>query len=442
MSTNNVVLSTSIIPADKDNVVEILTNYAKQLNRRDIEQIKIAFTNQSYEMACVYLWQKSLALLKKQISKVGVLFIAEMLDRSDISEASNISQTLSDYDSIMLAEDLGFIGKTGALRLRQSYERIQHFSSIDKDEDDEDNVRMAKDECITTIKACINNILGHESMQSSLDFRNFRKKLEEEIFSIESSEIQTLQESPYFFIRASIRVLLSLIKLTKSAQLENVLANTNLIIPLLWDKLEKPEKWQIGRAYSEIHSEGKSNAAIGLKKVLLKVKGFDYVPEDLRSKSYIKAAHNVLFAHDSTNNFYNEEMPMQVLYKMGSIIPAPALKDCMTAILSVKLGNFYGISFNAQEYADRLLEKLTNDRWEYFLNNCLSTDERILYKLTIDKIVEQWCTLVNDYDLFNKMENNISNSDIFNLLKEGYNNKKHLVITLARKMIRTLGYEA
>ncbi|KJR42977.1 hypothetical protein MCHI_001118 [Candidatus Magnetoovum chiemensis] len=439
MSANSIALleskSASIIPVDEGNPAKMI-HYSKQLNKRDVEQIQIALNNKSYEMACVFLWQKSLTLIKRQLSQLGVLFIAEMLDRPDISEASNISQTLSDYDALTLAEDLGFIGKTGALRLRQSYERIQHFSSLNDDEDED--VRMTIDECVTTIRACVENVLGQEKIDASLDFQNFRSKLEDEIFSLESNEIKKLLQSPYFFLRTSIRVLLSLIKFSESAQLENVLANANLIIPLLWGELKKPEKFQIGRAYSEIHADGKSKAESGLKKALLKVKGFDYVPEDLRSNSYMQVAHKVLTAHLNFNNFYNEPSPMKFLSEMGSIIPSPALRDCMTAILSVKLGNSYGVSYGAQEYADKLLNNLTDDRWEYFLNDCLPTDGRILEKLIRGDIIPRWCKLVSEYDLFNKMEGKISNQDIIQLLSKAINDDKDGVGKAAEKLLDKL----
>ena len=70
--------------------------------------------------------------------------------------------------------------------------------------------------------------------------------------------------------------------------------------------------------------------------------GFDYVPESLRSATFTRAAKEVLAAHESYQNFYNEPAPMQALASLGSTIPAPAFPLCMKATLSVVLGNQYG----------------------------------------------------------------------------------------------------
>lgn len=57
------------------------------------------------------------------------------------------------------------------------------------------------------------------------------------------------------------------------------------------------------------------------------------------------------------NNFYNEPIHMNTLSKMGSVIPIPAFSICMTAILSVKLGNAYGVSNAAQDGSKFLIKR-------------------------------------------------------------------------------------
>jgi hypothetical protein len=42
----------------------------------------------------------------------------------------------------------------------------------------------------------------------------------------------------------------------------------------------------------------------------LKVKGFDFVPGDLRSSAFIEAANEIPEAHGGLNNFYNEPVAM------------------------------------------------------------------------------------------------------------------------------------
>ena len=127
--------------------------------------------------------------------------------------------------------------------------------------------------------------------------------------------------------------------------------------------------------------------------VLLAVAGFDYVPENLRSTTFIQVASNVVTAHQGMNNFYNEPGPMRELAALGTSIPGPALAACITAVLCVKLGNFYGLFRSAQPWADQIIERLSLDRWIYYVNERLTSDRLILSKLTEAKPLANWMEL-------------------------------------------------
>jgi hypothetical protein len=284
---------------------------------------------------------------------------------------------------------------------------------------------------------CVDNILKLDKVEAAVDFKNFRDSLESRLFNEEDREIEILRQCPYFFYRASVRILLALVKTTSGAQLENVLGNANLIIPMLWSDLKAPEKWQVGRCYSEMYSEGRNASASGLKRVLLKVKGFDFVPEDLRSTSFIKAARAILEAHDGINNFYNEPAPIRALDQMGSTIPVPAFAACMSAVLAVKLGNYYGVSYGAQEYADAILHRVAKDRWVYYLDQCLPTDERILFKLVNTTSSSRWMDLVRQYSLADLAEA-VSSREIKALLLSN----QGTVARHAANLATALGYRA
>jgi hypothetical protein len=137
------------------------------------------------------------------------------------------------------------------------------------------------------------------------------------------------------------------------------------------------------------------------------------VPENLRSDTFIKAAENILKAHEDINNFYNEEAPMRVLMKMGSTIPFPAFSICASAILAVRLGNYYGVSFTAHPLANKMLDRFTQEQWQYYLNQCLPGDVRILRKLEYDKPLENWCEIVDKHKL---SEINYKNQHVNNLI--------------------------
>jgi len=438
-NTELVVWQNNAIPAipKKVSKIEDLVTYGVQLQIKDKKQIIAAFNSESYEMVSTYTWTKAITSLKNQLSKMGVSFIAEMLDRPDINEHTDIQQAISEFEAIRLAEEFGVISGTAAFRLKKAMETVTHFNQPELEEDEENE--MTQDEARTIVRTCIQGILGYNKIEAAIDFKNFRVDLEESTLNAENPYILKLVQSPYFFHRTVIRILLSLVKTSNGAQLENSLANSNLIIPMLWGNLQHPEKWQIGRTYSELFTDGQTIAASGLKRVLLKVKGFDFVPEDLRSSSFIKAANEILAAHEGMNNFYNEPKPVSSLYNMGSVIPTPAFPISITAILCVKLGNSYGVSTSAQGIVNEMLKNITLDRWIYFFKECLQYNDRLLFKLMDYRPLDRWLDLFPG-NLIDTALLEIQDKDLINLLKFTKENSRYKLMRLAGQMYRKIGY--
>lgn len=440
MESNSIILWTNsdlpVLPKKVATISE-LVNYGLQLSSKDQSQIIKAFNDESYEMVSTYIWTKAINSLRNQLSKMGIPFIAEMLDRPDINEHTNLQQAISEFEAIRLAEELGVISGTASFRLKKAMETVTHFNQPELEDDPENE--LSEEETKTIIRSCIQGVLGYNKIEAAIDFKNFRKELEEITLPDDSPYIMKLTQSPYFFHRTTIRILLSLIKTTSGAQLENTLANSNLIIPKIWNGLKHPEKYQVGRSYSELFTDGKTKASSGLKQVLLKVKGFDFVPEDLRSSSFIKIANEILLAHGGLNNFYNEPAPTNTLLRMGSVVPIPAFPVCMTAVLSVKLGNSYGVSNAAQVSATFILKSVTHDRWVYFFNECISTDERLLYKLMQYYTSQRWINLFSS-DFIDDLLPEIKHRDIINLLKFTKDKRQDKLNKISTEMYGKLGY--
>lgn len=430
-SNSEVVLAKT---ADVTQVIPL----AKQLKSVDQKQILTAYKSGNYKMLSTYVWAKTITTIKSQLMKMGPAFIGEMLDRPDITEYSNLQHYITEFESLQLAEDLGLVSNKSAFRLKQAMDLISYFNNPDLDDEEDDDFSQSDAE--TVLRTCIQSVLGQERLEFRIDFKQFRKALEEKVFNEDDEEIRKLIRSPYFFKRATVRIILSIIKSSVSAQLENILANANLIIPLTWDDLKQPEKWQIGRLYAELFTDGKSKAVSGLKKLLLKVKGFDFVPEDLRSTAYFKAANEILIAHEGMNNFYNEPSPVFALSNMGSTIPIPAFPICMTAILSVKIGNYYGVSNDAQKPAQKILKTISTDRWLYYFSQCLSVDQRILYKLSQTNTLNRWFAIVKEINEIDFIISNVQNSDIKSLLRYSLSSNTTKVKQIVERINSKNGY--
>lgn len=408
-----------------------ITSLALQLRDRERGQIAANFKAGNYELAASYVWLRAMALLKKQLAALGMEFIGELLQRPDIDEFSDIRTVVSDSEAISLARDLGMITPIQTMRLLHSQTTIAHFTGIENDPSFNQDEVMTKEEAISCLRVCVQGVLGHEQVSVAEDFKRFREKLESETLSNDTPELIKLKSSPYFFIRTAISILISIFKSAKGAQLEHAARNSLLIIPQFWDQLKAPERWQIGQAYAVEFSEGRRESVKGLHAVLLAVAGFDYVPENLRSTTFVQVASNVIAAHQGMNNFYNEPDPMRELASLGTSIPGPALAACITAVLCVKLGNSYGISWSAQDSANQIIQKLSSDRWLHYINGRLENDRIILSKLMQSSPCKNWIKLISD---INVDVSRITGKETRALIKESIAGKEVKIQNIASKM--------
>lgn len=419
----------SLIPASAKSPAEI-SKYAAQLSVRDKKQIVSAFDSGHFEMGINYLWGKTVTALKKELSAVGVGLLGEMLGKADIDEGDDVEDILTTKEAIRLAEELGIVSSTDAMRLRHTHELITHFSRLEVDESDYEEIDES--EAISSLKSCIRSVLGRPKIEVAKKFVEFREALEGETLNEDDPRVGMLKGSPYFFHKLTVSVLMNAAKKNTGANLEHALANSNILIPTIWPQLRDAEKWQVGHAYAEAFSDGKTTSVGGLKSVLLKVKGFDYVPENLRSDTFIKAAEAIFRAHDGLNNFYNEAAPVKNLARLGSTIPTPALPACFSALLSVVLGNSYGVAWSAQSEAKGLLRKLSSDRWGYYFNNVFPGDVRILNKLESSKPRANWIELCDELTL---EDLDIKNNTVALLLKSTFDKKESRIASLSSKLL-------
>jgi hypothetical protein len=420
----------SVVPKNASTAVDI-AQVAVNLSTRDQRQIVSAFTSDSFEMMSGFVLNKALSQLKRTLASLGMAFVGEMLGRSDLSEDSVPTVSISDFEAITLARELGLVNSTDAKRLTQHLELLAHFDGLSPNGTDTEE--MTREEALSFLRTCVNSILGRQGNIAPLEFVTFRAALEGRTFKETDEEVHMLKSAPYFFKKTTLGILLAGCKTKSGAAFEHTLGNLVVLVPTLWPTLREAEKWSVGQAYAEVVSAGAAPAVVALKKALSGVRGFDFVPESLRSQTFSAAAGNLITVHTAMNNFYNEPSATSALAKLGSTIPWPAFPVCMSAILAVVLGNRYGRSHAAQTDANELLGRLTSNQWDYYLNECLQGDELVLQKLAWYQSTQtNWCELAKTYKLIGKSP---KNKDVARLLTASDKAELNGVSSAATKLL-------
>lgn len=338
------------------------------------------------------VWDRAINLLRKRILSLGEEFVADMVESDDLDYVRNLPA----YRVIDLAHDLGFIDKSGRRKLQSANEQYNFFNNTDA----EDYEEMPQDEANIIIKNCISYILCTTDDSFGLQFNDFREKLKTgAITELYDDDKAMFATCPYFYLKTTVRSLLKLFRDTDGIEFDNVTRNMNAVFPVIWDRLKIEERRALADAYTDYSESDDAREKI-IKGVMLQVRGFDYVKENVRSRTYIQTAKKLIDIHFGMQNFYNEPRAIKDLEDLGTVIPKLALKECVTAILYVKLGNQYGTSLRAEEVADRMLSNLTEEDWITYLENYMIEEEHLLDGIDQSrKMRNKWKEVIKTYNL-------------------------------------------
>lgn len=385
--------------------LDVILSYNYQLKTRELSAISTNYNAGFFEMTSESIWNRSITILRNRVLALGPQFVSEMVGIDNLDYIHNLPA----FEVINLAMELGFINSTGKMRLTHANEIVQHYLGRDVTEE------MPQNESDSVIRPCIQYILGYEDSNIQIEYTDFRTSLKIENLVNNPAKLESLNTSPYFYKKTTIRTLVNLLSSTEGAEFETVESNFILIIKTIWAGLTSDDKYFLGLTFSKHKNAGNTKLISAYTKALMSVGGFDYVPENLRSLSFIEAAKKIKSTHYAMNNFYNEPGPVNKLNKMGTKIPRPAIKECISATLMVLLGNAYGKSYEAVTPATNILQKLSQNDWIYYIEQCLPHDEEVLQKISAgDMRTERWCDIVKN---FNLISFEYSNSKIQEFIK-------------------------
>lgn len=417
------------MPANIKDIKGIVEYGNNNLTVKQQKQIVGAYNMEAYDMAAEYAWKKAIIKLRNSLANLGMDFIAEFVQRDDVDEYTPIENVLTERATIDLAERLGVINSTGALHLRQAQELVNHYLSAKSDNE------MSAIDSLSVIRPCVEYILSEPNVKVAVAFSEFRNRLLNEDLKLKDTVVAQVINSPLFYIRTVITILLSAIKKNKSIVQEHALVNITMLLPEVWGKLSSSDKWMIGETYRDVFASGDAAATKGLKLALGKVGGFDFVPETLRSTTFKEMARKLIDVHDSFNNFYNESGVVKALANLGTRIPEPAFLVCLDAYLLVYLGNYYGYSRNAAPIAEEELKKISKDRWQAYFSGYIHTDDRILNNLETPTQVSRMRNLLVSIDATSFSELPKDNQKLFDAIMKNDSGKVRLITNAMYKKL-------
>ena len=401
-----------------------------QLSEREQNAIVLNFKSGMHQMAAELTWIRTMSVLRKRLSFLGEEFIGDMLGY----DKPVYSDNLTEIEAISLNYDVGFLRRDAKMELMHNSEQIKEY--VSRQYQLIDDISMSKTNAMALIHNCIEFVLSDVRELSGLEFISTRERLKSELLSKDSDIIVEIQNGEYFGKRTILRSLINMARTENEKEKPFVYHNMNIIIPIIWKDLSESDKYSFGTTYAEISSSEKKDYVNVIKKILYNVQGYDYVPENLKSNSFIATAKNLINIHNGYNNFYNEPLAAKLLSSMGTIIPDPAIYECINAVLICITGNKYGVSDGAQIYLKKILDNMTALKWLLYFKD-LPKNSDMMYQLGYvdDNVVSRWCDVVTNYQL-NKLV--INDSWTNQLVMASLNKNIVLIRTIAKKRYESL----
>lgn len=397
-----------------------------QLNEIEQQAVVVNFNSKLYIVAAEIIWRRTIDILRDRLSFFGEEFIGDMLGYDKPIMADNISE----QEAIELNCDVGFLKQNAKMELLHHAVQIKQYTS--RQYQMVEKINITKNQAMALISDCIQYVLSDMTECTMLEFNNVRQRIKSELFTLDSDIITLLKQGQYFAKRTILRSLMNMAKTNKEEEKQFVFHNMSIIVPVIWNDLAETDKYSFGTTYAEISSTDKKDYINVVKKILYNVHGFDYVPENLKSNSFKATAKNLNKVHDALNNFYNEPLAAKLLSSMGTMIPDPAVYDCINSVLICITGNEYGVSRDAQPYLQEVLNGMTIPKWELYLKD-LSKNTELLRQIAfvngINDSVPRWCEEVRKRNL-NQL--NFSEHWIMEFLLHSANCDYDVVRTMAK----------
>lgn len=193
--------SNSGIELPKVTTLDVILGYNYQLKARELSAISTNYNAGFFEMASESIWNRSITILRNRVLALGIQFVSEMVGIDNLDYIQNLPA----FEVINLAMELGFINATGKMRLTHANEIVQHY--LDRDVMEE----MPQNESDCVIRPCIQYILGYEDSNIQIEYTDFRTSLKVENLSNNTAKLESLNTSPYFYKKTTIRTLVNLL---------------------------------------------------------------------------------------------------------------------------------------------------------------------------------------------------------------------------------------
>jgi hypothetical protein len=372
----------------------VINNMATVVSDLSDQQRQAAMYISKFVAACVaglfdaalnYLWDETVRNLRSKVARFDLAYFFDSVitdpdRRSRFREEADLDK-LDDWDLIRGCRDTGIISQVGHRHLDYIRDMRNHTSAAHPNQNELIGLQLA-----AWLQTCIREVLAKDPEGPAIEVRKLLRSLRQENLSTDdippiAAALVTLpEEISRSLLRASVGMF------TDTQLSAETRSNIRLIAPHVWAVSSDEARYEAGLKQATFSVNGEISRARLAREFLELVEGLSYLPPVRLAVEINTALETLMTAHGGWDNFYTEVPHARFLQRLvpaTGAIPENVLAKYVRVLALCRIGNGYGVSWEARPVYDELIGRWRDREISVFVD--LSSNGDISSRLQFDK---------------------------------------------------------
>lgn len=394
------------------------------LTSEDKEFILTSFNAKMYNYVVEYVYNKAVKILQDTVFSIGediVVSVIHWIDRSVISN-------FFDVFVLRLAHDLDLINGEQKITILQIIAYLQAKKDAFIDSED-----LNKEKTKYYISVLYDAILSKDYSSFIKNIKQILDDLQTKEITVDSELYQNMLSITNKHKNILLRIMFAMLKNSDhmdAKNVKNLCKNMKNLIEDLWEKATLNDKKFFAYYIKTLPTD--SSVFKRFDSVLEGIKVNDFTTDLSVVTEILKDCQDILSSHYSVNNQKDEVVGLARLSEVNSF-PKFFLRSAITPCLVTYLGNENGPISESREYAEKVLNQISSDKWEFYFKNFFLLDDFVLINLiSVPDCLKDWCQIIKRADI---NIDNVDNEEVKQLLTASKRNDFEKIVECAKTIL-------
>ena len=318
-----------------------------------------------FDAALNYLWNETIVNLRQKVIYFDLTYFFNLLGRDEYYTEEDLKK-IEDWELVRGCRDAEIISNIGFKHLDYIRDMRNFASAAHPNNNKLDGLQIS-----SWLQTCIKEVLSKEPSAHALVIKRLLPSIRKETFTESDARpiIRSIEQLPQDLANS---LLMALFGMYTDNQGESIVQNNiYFLAKSVWLRSDNKTKKNIGLKYSIFSAHAQIKRKSLAKDFLTLVDGLGYLADDQRCIEMGECLKALQTAHYGHNNFYNEDPHAKIVYyhvHNNPSIPNNIRSLYVNIIITCKLGNWYGYSFAADIYYNKIIKQYGDEEIKEFLS--------------------------------------------------------------------------